>query len=502
MELEQSQLRAQQAEEQLKHLLAAMTIPLKGKDALLDQDLLTLRSTLQGSQANDLKPLSDSIQHKIRLLDNQREKRAKSMLSSILSWLQQLRQASDKATAEALLEFEQRGHDAVEQTWQLPELLTDMIDFQQPMMDLASSHPALSSELSSEALEGDSDLLLQRISVEVLGVLESLTVPMSARRQLHQVGEQVEKGLSLNQLPAVLNGVRGLVKAACSNNSEEFEAYLRTLSAKLTEVQHFLSENQREEHQAGASQLALESQVRSDVRRLSATVSGTHDLGDLKHAVSEQLVGIVKAMDDLRKQEEQRDNHLQRRYGSLIDKVEQMEQETEKVKVHMEEERHRARTDPLTGLPNRAAYDEHIAHELERWNRYQQGFSIAVADLDHFKNINDSYGHLAGDKVLRLVGKILHKQSRNSDMLSRYGGEEFVIIMPGTEVTAAVQAMEKLRKAIASSPFNFYGKPVNVTMSFGVTQIAASDDLDKLFARADKALYRAKQNGRNQTVAG
>jgi len=501
MELEQSQRRSQQTEGQLKHLLAAMTIPLKGQDALLDQDLMALRSLLQTPQLDDLKELGDSIQHKIRLMDNQREKRAKLMLSSILSWLQQLRQVSDKATAEALLEFEQRGHDAVEQAWELPDLLTDMVEFQQPVIELAGTHPAASSELSSEALEDDRDLLLQRISVEVLGLLESLTVPMSARRQLHQVGEQVEKGLSLSQLPAVLSGIRGLVKAVCSDNSEEFEVYLRTLSAKLTEVQQFLSENQREEHQAGVSQMALETQVRSDVRRLSDTVRGAHDIGDLKHAVSEQLVGIVKAMDDLRKQEEQRDNHLQRRYGSLIDKVEQMEQETRKVKVHMEEERHRARTDPLTGLPNRAAYDEHIAHELERWTRYQQGFSIAVADLDHFKSINDSYGHLAGDKVLRLIGKILHKQSRSTDMISRYGGEEFVIIMPGTDAAAAVQAMEKLRKAVESSPFNFYGKPVNVTMSFGITQIKATDDLDKLFARADKALYRAKQNGRNQTVA-
>ena len=502
LELEQSQKRSQDAEAQLKHLLASMTIPLKGQDAQLDQELLKLRTILQKEDISGLKSVGDNIQSRIRQQDSQREKQAKTMLSSVLSWLQQLRQAASKSDNEMLGSFEQRGHDAVEQLWQLPELLADMVAFQQPLMELAQRADIASGELSNEALVGDTELLLQRISVELLALLENLNVPLTARRQLHTVGEQVEKGVTLNSLPEVLHSIGQLVSAACSDNSKEFEVYLRTLSVKLTEVQHFLFENQREEDEVGASQLALESKVRSDVRRLSETVETSQDLGILKHAVSEQLVDIVKAMDEMRRQEEGREHHLKQRYGSLMSKVEQMEQETRRVKVHMEEERHRARTDPLTGLPNRTAYDEHIAHELERWNRYQQGFSIAVADLDLFKSINDNYGHLAGDKVLRLVGKILHKQSRRTDVVARYGGEEFVIIMPGTEVDAAKKAAEKLRKSIESSPFNFYGKPVNVTMSFGVAQIKTNEDIDKLFSRADKALYRAKQNGRNQTETG
>jgi len=500
LELEQSQRQGQQMEAQLKHLVATMAIPLKGQDQALDQDLVNLRLVLQKGQLGDLKPLSDGIQQKIRALDNQREKRAKSMLAAILNWLQQLRQVSDSSGAEPLMDMEQRGLDAVEQSWQLPALLAELVEFQQPLMDQAAIALLQEQELSTEALEGDSELLLQRIGVELLGILENLAVPIQSRRQLHQVGEQLEKGLKLGQLPGVLQEVGALVRAACSDNSREFESYLLTLSLKLTEVQHFLSENAREEGEVGASQIALETQVRSDVRRLSETVEETHDIGNLKEAVSEQLVGIVRSMDELRKQEEHRDEQLKKRYGSLISKVEQMEQETHKVKVHMEEERHRARTDPLTGLPNRTAYDEHIRTEMDRWGRYQQGFSIAVADLDLFKNINDSYGHLAGDKVLRLVGKILLKQCRRTDVVTRYGGEEFVIIMPGTDARAATLAAEKLRQAVAASPFNFYGKPVKVTMSFGVAQVQSADDLDKLFARADKALYRAKQNGRNQTV--
>jgi len=226
-------------------------------------------------------------------------------------------------------------------------------------------------------------------------------------------------------------------------------------------------------------------------------VKNTHEIGDLKKAVSQQLSGLVKAMDSFKKKEEQREQRLQGRYEDLIGKVEQMEEETRKVKAHMEEERLRARTDPLTGLPNRAAYDEQIAQEYERWSRYRTSFSVVVADLDFFKKINDTYGHLAGDKVLRLVAKVITKNIRVTDFVARYGGEEFVILLPSTVAEEAAQAMDKLRESLASSPFNFHGKPVGITMSFGVTEIKEGDSLDDVFTRADEALYQAKEDGRN-----
>ena len=202
-------------------------------------------------------------------------------------------------------------------------------------------------------------------------------------------------------------------------------------------------------------------------------------------------------MDSCKKKEEERGHRLQDRYEDLIGKVEEMEQETRKVKAHMEEERLRARTDPLTGLPNRAAYDEHIEQEYERWSRYRTAFAVVVADLDLFKKVNDSFGHLAGDKVLRLVAKVITKNIRVTDFVARYGGEEFVIILPSTGTAEAELAMDKLRQSLEKSPFNFHGKPVGITMSFGVTEIKEGDSLDDVFTRADEALYQAKEDGRN-----
>ncbi|MCV6588481.1 MAG: diguanylate cyclase [Marinobacterium sp.] len=499
LELEQTQQHSKLVENRFRKLLSAMAVPLQGQNDALDQALEWLHLQLKQPELEGFDAISKQLQQQLRRLDGQQEKQSRRLLEVMRSWLRQLR-LSGQLDAETLTAYEPRIIEAAEKPWKLPGLLKEMLALQQSWIERFNQQCEAETELNETVLRADRGLLLQRIQVELQQLLENISVPVRARSQMHALGEMLEVDIRMEQLPDILKALSALVQASFSDNSEEFENYLRSLSLKLAEVQQFLAQQTREEHQAGASQQALENQVRSDVQKLSATVQSSQDIGGLKVAVSEQLVGIVQVMDEMRRQEEHRDRQLRHNYGELIEKVELMEQETRKAKVHVEEERHRARTDPLTGLPNRTAYDEQISQELERWNRYQQHFSIAVADLDHFKKINDSYGHLAGDKVLRLVGRIMHRQSRRTDVIARYGGEEFVIIMPGTGTAAASRATEKLRQAIEESPFNFNGRPVSITMSFGVTEVKDGDDLDTLFARADKALYGAKQNGRNQTV--
>ena len=123
-----------------------------------------------------------------------------------------------------------------------------------------------------------------------------------------------------------------------------------------------------------------------------------------------------------------------------------------------------------------------------------------MVDLDRFKRINDEYGHLAGDKVLRLVARVLQRNLRGSDFIARYGGEEFVLIFPSTGKRDSLVAADKLREAVKASPFNFKGEPVMVTASFGVAEVQPDDDAETLFGRADCALYRAKEGGRDRVI--
>jgi two-component system cell cycle response regulator len=158
-----------------------------------------------------------------------------------------------------------------------------------------------------------------------------------------------------------------------------------------------------------------------------------------------------------------------------------------------------AHTDPLTQVVNRRALTMQLTSELDRARRYQSVLSLLMLDLDHFKTVNDTYGHLIGDDVLREVAGLLQTAIRSVDVVARYGGEEFVIVLPETPLAGAVTFAERIRAQIEHHPFCETQGPLSITASVGVAVYPADgvESVEDLFARADDALYRAKAEGRN-----
>jgi diguanylate cyclase (GGDEF)-like protein len=158
-----------------------------------------------------------------------------------------------------------------------------------------------------------------------------------------------------------------------------------------------------------------------------------------------------------------------------------------------------SRTDPLTALRNRRAFDTELASRFEHARRYARPLTLAMIDVDHFKRINDTYGHPAGDAVLRCVADILRKCSRQSDFVARYGGEEFAILLPETALFESLQFAEKIRAEVATASMG-EGMPERVTISVGLasTPHTLFATAAELVAAADEALYRAKEKGRNR----
>ena len=153
--------------------------------------------------------------------------------------------------------------------------------------------------------------------------------------------------------------------------------------------------------------------------------------------------------------------------------------------------------DPLTELPNRRVLDERLRQEWARMLRHGGSLSLIMADLDHFKKINDQFGHLVGDEVLRQVARLLTEGCRQSDTPARYGGEEFAIVAPETTPAAAAELAERLRSSIGSRPLQVHGKTPAITASFGVASSKGRSAPEALVQAADEALYRAKSAGRN-----
>ncbi|MGN6545571.1 MAG: GGDEF domain-containing protein [Aureliella sp.] len=219
------------------------------------------------------------------------------------------------------------------------------------------------------------------------------------------------------------------------------------------------------------------SKYQTELNSISQRVSGQKD------APREEIVALLAQMMQANQQLQQR----------LDTAEERLEVQTHQIADYLTE----ARTDGLTGLTNRRSFDQSLDALYGAWQNKQQIFSVGLIDIDHFKKINDTYGHPAGDAVLKKVAEAMRSQFRDAVCVARYGGEEFAILslLPGEE---AAEAVDHLRAAIAATEFRHEEKVIPVTLSGGVARVAPDDTLAKLVRRSDEALYAAKLDGRNR----
>jgi len=172
---------------------------------------------------------------------------------------------------------------------------------------------------------------------------------------------------------------------------------------------------------------------------------------------------------------------------------------TQQSKANLEQLERLANYDSLTGLYNRGAILRKLEEQINHARRYKKEFSLSLMDIDHFKKVNDQYGHLIGDEVLEKVAELVREDVRIADSVGRYGGEEFIAVLPKTQLSSAVIVAERIREIIEATEMTASeGKVFSVTVSQGLSGYRAGDDKDSLISRADEALYRAKETGRNR----
>lgn len=181
--------------------------------------------------------------------------------------------------------------------------------------------------------------------------------------------------------------------------------------------------------------------------------------------------------------------------------LQELEAEIERRKSLESELQQQALTDPLTGLSNRRQYELLFRRELDRFRRHGTPLVVGLIDLDHFKEINDNYGHDVGDQVLCHVAELLKKPLRQSDILGRFGGEEFICILPEADLDQARSVAERMRQSLADTRLVQEGNSIQITATFAVTQVTAADsDLNEVIRRVDSALYKGKNEGRNCVI--
>lgn len=349
----------------------------------------------------------------------------------------------------------------------------------------------------SEVLAQGLDIVRRKINGILYTLIDQVKVPDAFGERKNKLRSDLNEVADWDALPNILSETTSLVFISNSVHQHEFEGFLQGLNAKLGEIQSFLNESR--EIEVGVVQAAekLDSEVKNSIDGLQAVLAETHDLHELKKNVQVRLDRILDVFDKYQETGTEKRSAVLDKLEKLSQRMEVLEDDSQRLRAVIERQRQDSLKDTLTGLPNRQCYEEQGIKEIARVRRHGHALSLVVADIDHFKGINDHYGHLAGDRVLKLVSQAMVNRLRTSDLIARYGGEEFVILMPDTSVDDAVYATDQLRAAIEKTKFHYQNQRVKITVSFGVTQVTGNDTLEKAFVRADKALYEAKSSGRN-----
>jgi diguanylate cyclase len=342
----------------------------------------------------------------------------------------------------------------------------------------------------------------------VRAVLSRLLTELRREPRLVEGAAAVDRDLLVSltreQLPQIVERVGGLVVQRIQileKARSELEILLGQLMGQLDHLSQFIAGQAQDDTERSASHAALDSQIAGEMQAMGESMETGTDLVSIRQQLRARLDSISRHLHSFREREETRQQQVRERTEQMRGRMEELESEASKLKARLLVEKRQSLIDALTQIPNRLAYEQRVAEEMERWRRFAQPTCVAAWDVDRFKAVNDSWGHRAGDKVLSVVAECLAKSIRATDFVARYGGEEFVMVLPGTSIEDATKLANNIREAVAQLGFHFRGEPVSVTISCGITSLRTGDKAEDAFDRADKAVYQAKDAGRNRVVS-
>ncbi len=391
---------------------------------------------------------------------------------------------ADERPAAPLAESEEPAESATEH---------DQPMSQGSVLQLVASDEGLERRPLGEELSAE-------VSAVLVELLAEIDIPEVVREVAAELYQDLQDGLVDSELVSVLDRTVTVVIAALGRDQNDFEQFLQHLDRRLLAVNEFLLRVDHDQAQLGEQLNDMQLVVREELDQLgtvSALQADGAELQSMRQKVEHSVAAIADSVDAFARFQGEQRLALNEQIEMLAARIAELEGEAREAQENIRQQREKLLRDVLTELPNREAYNARVEQEYERWRRYRRPLVMAIADIDYFKRINDSYGHAAGDKVLRLVGRTFKQQMRTTDFIARLGGEEFALIFPETDLASATVALDKLRAKLADCPFRFGEQPVPITASFGAAEFAADDTIAEVFERADAALYAAKEAGRN-----
>ncbi|HHF7390758.1 TPA: diguanylate cyclase, partial [Legionella anisa] len=385
------------------------------------------------------------------------------------------------------------------------EVINDDVDAIIIKQKLNSVVSALNNllEKNSENILDDSDLTIlpKKINEHLRELLQCLKTPPELTNQLVSIERTLEHNLNAGLLIQVIEEIKNLVIELFGKEQYQLKFLLENITNQLLQVSNYLKTTFEHNKISKEERSKLELGIQATLDNIQSNMSNATSIEELTDYLNKNLNFISSQIQSYKKAEDLRLQSYESQISELQKKMMDFEEKNAQMKKTIIDQSIQINTDTLTKIANRNFYNISIQKAYSRWQTTGVNIVLALADIDHFKNINDKYGHLTGDKVLMKIASIFQDSMRSIDFLARYGGEEFVVIFEGLSLEQSKEKLENLRLEIENFHFLFRGNRVPVTVSFGLTNIIQGDDTDSLFTRADEALYKAKNNGRNQIVA-
>ncbi len=528
-------------EELLRKAIGRLTIAGRGIDADLDQQLRLIQelsrekrdarladaleslsriiTALDVTRGSNLSRRSDPILLLLELLQNIHfDKAQRAQLREICSEL--LKSVAGGQERDQISVYIQRLAELINQNFDHPSAKTDALQIVTRLLGLleldSADCEALQERIVADAgddeesiLQDLANLINQRfaepaadasIDEVITTLLERLAIVQGASDSTQQIQERVRDGVGVGEWADTLNDIVASVASSLKRMDEEkreLEAFIINVTEQLGEITEVIAEDHRDHQCDHKDALSLHEFVQQGMSLMQQNFQTSNSLQQLKREITKNIEHIRGGVNDFVDRFNQRHEATEERNQKLTQQLSRMEQETHELQAMLNENRAKLLYDALTGVYSRMAYDERIQQEWSRWNRYQTPFSYAILDIDHFKQINDTYGHSAGDKALKIIAQLMQQYLRDSDCVFRIGGEEFVLLLTETSAQSANKLVAKLRDAIAESSIHFKGEPVRLTLSAGITETRDGDTIETIYERADAALYKAKHSGRN-----
>jgi|GEM_PF-5221159 diguanylate cyclase (GGDEF)-like protein len=373
---------------------------------------------------------------------------------------------------------------------------TDTVD----VSDTMNSKRSMFGKILSDS----SEFKLKSIKKACLKGIEELRqiIGPDFNEQISVIKDRIKQSEDFDYLLSMRKQTIGLVEGYAEKNQsekDEITGFIKLIGTKLVEMEKEIYLTFTNTNEDIGEDIKFNDNVEEKLNGIGKSIEESTDFGSIKSIIMSGLHAITDTLNSKKTEYSRRLENsnkekakLQQYFGKVINSV------IDQNKTLIE----RNQKDPLTNIYNRPTFEELFNIELQRYHRYQDTFSLMMFDIDHFKNVNDEYGHEAGDRVLRGTANCINNILRETDVFARYGGEEFVILLPKTTISKSSKVAEKLRETIKNTEFSYDNSKVPITVSVGVTEILSSDnDFQTVFNRADSYMYKAKNSGRNKVIS-